>query len=141
MILAAGHYKQTQHIFIIAAALNMSVSVILVLFYGLVGVAIGTIVGMLYQTLHMQYYCITKLKVYSYKHFIKVFAIDLITIGLVFVSTRNITLSDQKWLAWILMACKVCVVCFLEELAVCLVFERKLVKSLFHLLLRKFRRE
>ena len=56
LILAAGHYKQTQWNYIIAAVMNVLVSVLTVKFWGLIGVAIGTLVAMVYQTIWMANY-------------------------------------------------------------------------------------
>ena len=42
MVYAAGHFKETQLSSIIEAVLNIVLSVLLVLKFGLVGVAIGT---------------------------------------------------------------------------------------------------
>ena len=63
LILTAGHYKQTQHSYLIAAGINIVVSIALVYFYGLLGVAIGTLVSMTYQTIWMAWY--------SYKNIVK----------------------------------------------------------------------
>ena len=45
LILAVGHYKQTQGIFITAAIINMLTSILLVMKFGLVGVALGTLLS------------------------------------------------------------------------------------------------
>ena len=46
MVLAAGHYRQTQKNYIVAAILNILVSILTVKVWGLIGVAIGTLVAM-----------------------------------------------------------------------------------------------
>jgi O-antigen/teichoic acid export membrane protein len=46
VIVAAGHFKQTQSIAYLEAGTNILLSVLLVLQYGIVGVAIGTLVAM-----------------------------------------------------------------------------------------------
>ena len=56
MILAANHYKQTQSNYIVAAFVNLVVSLIAVQRLGLVGVAIGTLLAMTYQTIWMAFY-------------------------------------------------------------------------------------
>jgi O-antigen/teichoic acid export membrane protein len=56
MVLAAGHYKQTQNSAWIEMGLNIIISVITVVKYGLIGVAIGTLVAMLYRTCYMVRY-------------------------------------------------------------------------------------
>lgn len=62
MVLAAGHYRQTQKNYIVAAILNILVSILTVKVWGLIGVAIGTLVAMTYQTMW--------LAVYDSRHFI-----------------------------------------------------------------------
>lgn len=56
LILASGHFKQTRHNYIIAASLNMIISIIGILFLGLEGAAIGTLVAMVYQFIFMMIY-------------------------------------------------------------------------------------
>lgn len=51
MVLAAGHYKQTQNNYIVAAVINIVLSVLTVKAWGLIGVAIGTLAAMAYQTM------------------------------------------------------------------------------------------
>lgn len=56
LILASGHFRQTQKNYIIAAALNLGISAIAVPFWGLEGVASGTLVAMIYQLVYMAWY-------------------------------------------------------------------------------------
>lgn len=56
MIKAAGHYKQTQNSAIIEVIINVTVSLLLVIKYGLIGVAIGTLAAMIYRTIYMVIY-------------------------------------------------------------------------------------
>lgn len=56
MVLAAGHYKQTQWSAIIEATINVVVSILFVFYFGLVGVAIGTLAAMIYRTLYLAIY-------------------------------------------------------------------------------------
>lgn len=50
MTLNAGHYKETQYGAIAEAVVNIIVSVILVGTYGIVGVAIGTLLAMVVRS-------------------------------------------------------------------------------------------
>ena len=56
MIFAGNHYKQTQTNFIISAAINIVISVLTVKFWGLIGVTLGTLAAMLFQTTWMAWY-------------------------------------------------------------------------------------
>lgn len=122
MILAAGHYKNTQGIFIMAAAINLVLSVLAVRRWGLVGVTVGTIVAMLYQMLHMGYYVIRHLKVHSFPEALKQIVFDVATILLVLGATSGLSGAAASWLGWILLAVKYAVViaaCILGMGAVC----------------------
>lgn len=117
MILAAGEYKNTQGIFITAAAINLIMSVVAVNRWGLIGVAIGTIVAMLYQMLHMGYFVISYLKVHSFARWMKQLVFDVLTILLVLAATGMITGTASSWLGWIVLAVKHAVV-----IGICIVF-------------------
>ncbi len=56
IVRAAGHYKQTKNGAIAEACLNIILSVILTRFYGIVGVAIGTLAANSFRTLQFAYY-------------------------------------------------------------------------------------
>lgn len=61
VVLAVGHYKQTQTSAIIEAVLNIFVSVMCVYKFGLVGVALGTLVAMVYRTFYLAWYISKKI--------------------------------------------------------------------------------
>lgn len=69
LILAAGHYKQTQSNYIIAMILNIVVSIATVKMWGLVGVAIGTLIAMAYQTVWMAKYDSKNIICWYFKNF------------------------------------------------------------------------
>lgn len=125
MILATGHYKNTQGIFLAAAAINLSLSVLAVNRWGLIGVAVGTAVAMLYSLMHMGFYVIKHLKVHSLKKTAKQYMTDVITVVLVLLVTSVISATEATWLGWILLAVKHGVVIVACIAAVNLVFYRK----------------
>lgn len=106
-ILAAGHFKQTQKCHIIAAALNLIVSVLAVSRWGLVGVAIGTLIAMCYQTTWMMVYTAKNLVKCSWKHLIKQLLADFVATVLICSVAFRITLTDVSYFGWIVMAVKV----------------------------------
>ncbi len=107
MILAGGHYKQTQNSYIIAAILNVVLSLVLVISFGLVGVAIGTLVAMLYQTIWMAYYISQNLNRWPFRNFVKQMLIDIITVMIAVTSTFLISLTSVNYLSWVVMALKI----------------------------------
>lgn len=60
-VYAAGHFKQTRNGAVIEAVMNISISVILVFRYGIIGVAIGTFISMLFRTVQYVWYYHVKL--------------------------------------------------------------------------------
>ena len=56
VVQAAGHYKQTRNGAIFEAVINLSLSIILVINFGLVGIAIGTLVATVFRTMQYSYY-------------------------------------------------------------------------------------
>lgn len=57
LVQSAGHYKQTKNSAIIEAALNLIISIVGIFVCGIVGVAIGNLVAMLYKTVYLINYC------------------------------------------------------------------------------------
>jgi len=106
MILAAGHYRNTQGIYIAGAGINLIFSVLAVNKWGLIGVAMGTIAAMLYQVLHMGYYVIRHLEVHSFGRSMKQCLFDGITIVLILCATGGISATEPTWWGWILLAVK-----------------------------------
>lgn len=112
MILAAGHYKQTQSNYIITALINIFVSIILVLKFGLVGVAIGTFLSMLYQTMWMADYVSKNLIKRSRKVFIKLFMVDIVAFSIIILIGNIIKLDGVNYFYWIIRALKVAIISF-----------------------------
>lgn len=102
LILAAGHYKQTQNSYTIAALLNIVISILAVKWLGLVGVAIGTLIAMFYQTVWMAVYDSKNLIKWPIKNFLKQIFVDTITIAIIVAATMNINMSVVSYAAWVL---------------------------------------
>lgn len=107
MIFAAGHYKQTQHNYIIATIMNIAVSVVTVKACGLVGVAIGTLISMLYQTIWMALYNSKNLVKRPIKIFAKQCAVDAITIGFFWLIPFKRELTNVSYFSWLRLAVEV----------------------------------
>lgn len=130
VILAAGHFRQTQVCHIVGAALNIIISIAFVYWLGLVGVAIGTLVAMSYQMIWMGIYVSKKLIQRPLFQLFKRILVDAICFCLIFVSTLWIDLSALNYGSWILMAIKVMVVALLDVVVVSFVFYSKECKAL-----------
>ncbi len=137
MIFAAGHYKQTQNNYIIATIMNIVISVACVKAWGLVGVAIGTFVSMLYQTIWMAFYNAKNLVKRSTKIFAKQGLVDIITIFCYALIPLSRKLSDVSYVEWVALAIKTSIVFFIISILINLIFYRKYLLQLFRTVLRR----
>jgi len=121
MVLAAGHYKQTQWSAIIEATINVVVSVALVFRFGLVGVAFGTVAAMIYRTIYLVCYLKKNILYRKIRHFLKHLLVDACGAALlvVFVGIFKsfYTMEQISYLAWVVLAIKIALTS-----GVCLVF-------------------
>ena len=107
MILAAGHYKQTQHNYIIAAVINIVISIIGVKQFGLIGVTLGTMAAMVYQTVWMAWYNSKNFIQWPMRNFFKQMAVNVVSAVLIFIVTGYFTMTGVSYLEWVVLAIKV----------------------------------
>lgn len=110
MILAAGHYKQTQHNYIIAAVMNIVISIIGVKQFGLIGVALGTLAAMVYQTVWMAWYNSKNFIQWPMHNFFKQLATDIATSVLIYIVSCNIIIQCYGYLDWIILSIKATII-------------------------------
>ena len=133
MILAGGHYKQTQNSYIIAAVMNIVISVLAVRKFGLIGVTFGTLIAMFYQTVWMAFYVSRNLLKWPFKNFLKqviVDALTLLVLGLLWnapMLDEVFTMSATNYLSWIVLAIKAAFIATIIVLGVNLIFYKKYV--------------
>ena len=137
MIKAAGRYKETQSNYFISALINIVVSIIGVKLLGLVGVAVGTLVSMLFQTIWMAHYNSKELIKGSFLSFVKQMIINAVSVLLCVLVTRGIGLNSYTYPDWILMAVKVALINLALFALINVVFCRDKAKTLYTLLKRK----
>lgn len=132
MILAAGHYKQTQHNYIIAAILNIVVSVLAVKVWGLVGVAMGTLFAMGYQTVWMAWYDSKHLIKWPFGNFVKQVTVDIVTVMLCSIASSIFPLRSVSYMGWIINAIEVAVIWLIIMVIVNMVFYKDKLERLVH---------
>ncbi len=140
MILAAGHYKQTQKCYIFAACINIVISVVTVINFGLVGVAIGTLVAMLYQTVWMAWYVSRNLLKRPLHIFVKHILVDAVCVFCIFCATSWIEMGSASYLSWIIMALKVAGICAVVIVLINIIFYRKICYEGFCFIRNKVRK-
>lgn len=112
VVLAVGHYKQTQSSAIIEVILNVVTAVILVLKFGLVGAAFGTLIAMIYRTCYLAWYISKYVINRSLWPFIKHLCVDAIAVVFFLVVTTHLLgsigeMNVSSYLEWMTEAAKV----------------------------------
>lgn len=136
LIKAAGHFKQTRIGAWVECVVNIIISIILVMYFGLVGVAIGTIVAMLIRAIEFVFY--VNVRILKRNIWISVGRIALVifeTIAIVLVSNALPFLENTSYLNWGVNALMTGIVAISITLIVNMIVFRKefmTVKALFN---------
>lgn len=132
MVIAAGHFKQTSAAAYGEAAINIILSVILVVRYGLIGVAAATLLATWFRFIYYVYYLSKHILQRSIYLFLKRFAINvgtfLCNLGIGYWIVSRFPLQNYLWWA----ACGALLVGFIAivTLGINLLFFRKDCKAL-----------
>lgn len=130
MILAGGHYRQTQKNYIVAATINIIVSVLAVKTLGLVGVAIGTLLAMFYQTVWMAIYDSKNLICWPIKNFIKQMVVDVISVLAFSLLAAVFKFNTITWLAWVEYAIVISISALIIQVVINTLFYKKYMVQL-----------
>lgn len=136
MVLAAGHYKQTQKNYIVAATINIVLSVLTVKAWGLIGVAIGTLAAMAYQTVWLAIYDSKHFVFWSMKSVIKQFAVDGITAVFIVVISGMLTMHSVTYLSWIMLAIVTALLAVIITAFLNFIMYKEKMMALIHILLK-----
>ena len=117
--------------------MNILVSILTVKAWGLIGVAIGTLVAMTYQTMWLAVYDSRHFIFWSLKNVTKQFAIDTLSAALIIVFGSQMSLKEPSYINWIFMAVNVAVMALVVVVGMNLVFYKNRVKQLANRLWRK----
>lgn len=137
VVLAAGHYKQTQKSSILEAVINIAVSVLAVVRFELVGVAIGTAVAIFYRACYLARYIAKNIIDYDVRKYIEHLVVDLISAVIMILSTRFVMSSAQNWIEWFVRAFEVGCVCLIECVIINYVFYKKNMSFVYKIIKRR----
>lgn len=137
LVLAAGHYKQTQHIYIFAMIINIVISIAFVNIWGLIGVSIGTIVAMLFQATSLAWYNSQNIIHWPFRNYLKGILIDVIVFILGYSFTKSFQLIELSYLAWASLAVKVFFTWLIITMIINILFNRKNMVILFKVFYNK----
>lgn len=138
MILAAGHYKQTQHNYIIAAVMNIVISIIGVKQFGLIGVTLGTMAAMVYQTVWMAWYNSKNFIQWPMRNFFKQMAVNAVSAVSIFTVTGYFNMTGVSYLGWVVLAIKATVCGVFVVFLVNYIFYKEFVLKITNKIMKRF---
>ena len=124
LIRAAGHYQKTQGASLVEAALNLIVSVICVFRFGLVGVAVGTVIATLFFVIYEIIYFSQNIVFIAPRNFLKHFVTDSAGSGICVAIAMQVQLFQNTLISWVLQAILVSTICCSVYLIIQVVFYR-----------------
>lgn len=138
IVLAAGHYRQTQASALIEAIINIGFSVLLVHKLGLTGVAIGTLLAMTYRTFYLVHYLSKNIIQRRPLDFFRHLLVDALIIVIMIISSRMFGLSEISYSAWIFLGIEVSSLSILVTLSINLLFYKSLLLSSISVIRNRF---
>lgn len=102
--MSVGHYKQTRNGAFIEAGLNIVLSIVLVIKFGLVGVAIGTVAAAVFRSCQYALYLGKNILPRSILHFVSHATVSVLLCVSIFLTAVILPIKDTTILGWILKA-------------------------------------
>jgi len=129
--LAAGHFKETRKGAWIEALCNIIISICLVFKYGIIGVAIGTIVAMSIRTIEYIYHTNKYiLKRNAWKSWGKILLVIIETLICIYISHCISYLDNNNYFNWIINAIMVTFYVSIVTITINILFFKKDFKSI-----------
>lgn len=135
VVIAAGHFKQTRNGAFLEAFINIILSVILVNFYGIIGVAIGTLSAMLFRTLQYVHYLSNNILKRDMKFFIGRMLVNISSVVISIVFARLISGNKpDNYIDWTIYAIFITVIVALVTILINGLFYYKDLKGLLQII-------
>lgn len=135
--LAAGHFKETMKGAWVESGINIILSVILVFKFGIVGVAIGTLVAMFVRTIEFMYhtskYILNRSTLYTFKRLL-IIGIEVILVVIIANLIPSITVTN--YITWAIQAVIIAVIASILVITInCIVYKTD-VKGVINIIKR-----
>ena len=141
IIYAAGKFKETKISAGVEAGVNIIISCLLVPFIGLIGVAIGTLIAMIYRTGSFVRYLHTELLEISYMSQIKRYLVSTFTFCIPVFTLQRIQVDIKNYLEFTLYASCVFALVSIFVLLVNFIFYRSIMTNAIKNLINRKNRE
>lgn len=122
VVTAAGHYKQTRNGAFMEAIINIAISIICVIKFGLVGVAIGTLAAAIFRTCQYAFYLNKRLLPSSMKSFWIHMIIACSIMTFTYIASSLFVNDSVSIFRWVLNACISGTICLTLVLATNMIF-------------------
>lgn len=134
LIMCVGHYKQTQGNYITVTIINIAISILTVYKFGLVGVAMGTLMALSFQTLWQARYTYRNILNWKFRLFLKQLAVDSLIFVIGFILTHNIKMGEVSYFGWVVLAIKIFFVWSMVILVINITFYKSKIISISKLM-------
>lgn len=135
LVYAAGHFKQTKKGAWIEAIVNLIVSIVLIKKYGIIGVALGTLVAMIIRTIEFMYYSSKRILdrkiTFSFEWIV---IIGLETVLLIFIDSLIPNSNITNYKDWIILAVKIGLIHAILVLSINGIMFKKYLKEIFNII-------
>jgi len=123
---AAGHFRQTRNAAFIEVGISITLSVVLVWQFGLIGVTIGMLCAMIFRSIIFTVYVSKHLVQRSMWVFVRRMLVSLLTGGVIFTIAQYLPeMAELTYLAWVLYALPVFVVAVLVTVLFTVLFYKE----------------
>lgn len=131
LILAAGHFKETNLGSILEAIINIMLSLILIQFFGITGVAIGTLMAYIFKIIYYIYYLRKNIIFMNYRYFFKNISTSCLLIIINMCIIYNIHIKVNSFISFIVIGLLIVIFEFLLTVIINLLLNKKYIISIF----------
>ena len=126
VIYAAGHFRQTAKYAYTEATINIIISLLMVKKFGIVGVATGMLVSMVYRMITQVVYLKKDILFRNIKSFVKkILVFGFGTVAIVYISVNYIISDSQSYIMWLFDAVKTGIFALIIMILISFVFFKK----------------
>lgn len=104
IVFSAGHFKETKKGAFVEAFINIFISLILIKPLGLIGVAIGTFIAMIFRTTEYAVYLSKNILKRNFKYYLLKSFAAIITLLIMYIASFTVNYSPQNYLTWVAYA-------------------------------------
>lgn len=141
IIKAAGHFKETQSSAIIEVIINIFISILCVKKYGIIGVAIGTLLALVYRTVYCAWYLSKNIIYRKMKYFLTNLSLNIIVICVCYFLTSIIEHNIETYAEWLILSIKVTIIVITVSSFLYIVVYRRYMLEIIKKISSKYRKE